>query len=121
MTAPPQGGPLLGGVTVTLLSSAVSGRDEYGADVRQLTSAEVGGCAFVPGSTAENIQGTIQVTADAECYLPAGTVVTPEDRIVYRGVTYHVMGAPETWTSPFTGLPGPVKVNLKVVTGAAGR
>ena len=50
--------------------------------------------------------------------MPAGTVVTPEDQIVYEGVTYEVMGAPEAWTSPFTMLRGPVQVHLRVVTGA---
>ena len=121
MSAPPQPGPLLGGVTVMLRSSSVTGVDAFGNDVRAVTSTEVGGCAFVPGGTAENIQGTIQVTADAELYMPSGTAVTPEDQIVYRGVTYRVMGAPSTWTSPFTALRGPVMVRLKVVTGAAGR
>ena len=121
MTAPPQSGPLLGGVTVMLRSSSVTGVDAFGNDVRAVTSTEVGGCAFVPGGTAENIQGTIQVTADAELYMPSGTVVTPEDQITYMGVTYKVMGAPASWTSPFTNLRGPVMVRLKVVTGAAGR
>jgi hypothetical protein len=118
VTAPPQGGPLLGGVTVTLLSSGVTTRDEYGNDVRNVTSSEVGGCAFIPGGTAENIQGTIQVEADAELYMPAGTAVTPEDQITYQGVTYQVTGAPAAWTSPFTARHGPVMVRLKVVTGA---
>ena len=113
-----QQGPLRGGVTVTLRSSTVTGQDQYGVDVRQVTSSEVSGCAWIPGGTAENIQGTIQVTADAECYLPSGTIVTPEDQITYQGVTYRVMGAPATWTSPFTNLRGPVMVRLKVVTGA---
>jgi hypothetical protein len=121
VTAAPPVGPLIGGVTVTLLSSSVTTQDEFGNDVRNVTSADIPGCAFVPGSTTENIQGTIQVEADAECYLPAGTVVTPEDQIRYQGVTYRVMGAPEAWTSPFTALVGPVRVRLKVVTGAGGR
>jgi hypothetical protein len=121
VTAPPQGGPLLGGVTVTLIRSQVTGRDQYGNDIRTTTQTEVGGAAFVPGSTSENIQGTDQVTADAECYLPAGTQVTPEDQLAYQDVTYQVTGAPESWASPFTGMAGPVKVNLKLVTGAAGR
>ena len=111
-------GPLNGGVTVTLRSSYVSGRNEYGADVRQLTDSQVGGCAFAPGGSAEDIQGTEQVTADAELYMPSGTVVTPEDQIIYQGVTYQVTGAPSSWTSPFTALRGPVMVRLKVVTGA---
>lgn len=115
---PLQAGPLLGGVVVTLISSAVTGRDAYGNDIRTTTTREVSGCAFVPGSTAEDIQGTVQVTADAQCYMPSGTVVTPEDQIAYQGVTYRVMGAPSTWTSPFTALAGPVRVDLKVVTGA---
>ena len=54
MSAPPQPGPLLGGVTVTLLSSAVTTVDEFGNDVRNVTSSQVGGCAFIPGGTAEN-------------------------------------------------------------------
>ena len=120
MTAPPQGGPLLGGVTVTLIHSEVTGRDTYGNDIRTTTETQVGGAAFIPGATAENIEGTIQVTADAECYLPAGTAVTPEDQLTYQGVTYHVEGAPGTWTSPFTGMPGPVLVKLRDITGASG-
>lgn len=126
MTAPPHGGPILGGVTVTLRSSYVSGQDVYGNDVRQRTSTEVGGCAFVPGSgsaigTTEDIQGTEQVTQAAELYMPAGTVITPEDQVVVEGVTYEVMGAPSAWTSPFTMLRGPVQVHLRAVTGAGRR
>ena len=121
MSGPLHGGPLLGGTVVTLIRSAVTGRDQYGNDVRTTTSTEVGGAAFVPGGSAENIQGTIQVTSDAECFLPAGTVVTPEDQIVCQGVTYRVWGSPDFWSSPFTGLAGPVRVKLQLVTGAAGR
>lgn len=121
MTAPPQGGPLPGGVTVTLIRSQVTGRDQYGNDIRGTTGTEVGGAAFVPGSTSEDTDGTDQVAADAECYLPAGTQVSPEDQITYQGVTYQVTGAPQSWTSPFTAMAGPVRVNLRVVTGAKGR
>jgi hypothetical protein len=121
VTAPPQGGPLPGGVTVTLIRSVVTGRDQYGNDIRGTTETEVGGAAFVPGSTSEDTDGTDQVAADAECYLPAGTQVGPEDQIAYQGVTYQVTGAPQSWTSPFTAMAGPVRVNLRVVTGAKGR
>lgn len=126
MAAPPRGGPLNGGVTVTLRSSYVSGRDEYGNDVKQTTVTEVSGCAFAPGSgsaigTTEDTQGTDQVTAAAELFMPAGTPVTSQDQVVYEGVTYEVMGAPSSWTSPFTALRGPVMVRLRVVTGASGR
>jgi len=119
VTVAPPTGPLIGGVTVTLLSSYVSGRDEYGVDVRNETRTQVPGCAMAPGTTTEDIQGTTQVDADATLYMPSGTVVTPEDHVLYQGVRYRVMGAPQTWTSPFTALAGPVAVRLKVVTGAA--
>lgn len=115
------GGPLQGGVVVTLIHSEVTGRDGWGNDQRTTTTTEVSGCAFIPGGTSENIEGTIQVTADAEVYMPAGTVVSPEDQILYQGVTYNVDGEPGTWTSPFTAVKGPVLVRLKVVTGASGR
>jgi hypothetical protein len=114
------GGPVLGGYTVTLIRSQVTGRDAYGNDQRWTVRVDVPGAVFAPGSTSEDIQGTVQVTEDAECYLPAGTVVTPEDQVEHQGVTYRVMGAPETWSSPFTGLAGPVRVRLRVVTGASG-
>ena len=119
---PYRAGPLLGGVTVTLVHSAVTGRDSnYGNDVRTTTVQEIDGAAFIPGGTSENTEGSIQVTADAEVYLPAGTQVSPEDQIIYQGVTYNVDGAPGTWTSPFTAMRGPVLVRLRVVTGASGR
>lgn len=114
-------GPLRGGVTVTLIHSEVTGRDSRGNDVRTTTETQVSGCAFIPGGTSENTEGTIQVTADAEVYMPSGTQVTPEDQVRYQGVTYNVDGAPGTWTSPFTAIQGPVLVRLKVVTGASGR
>jgi hypothetical protein len=120
MTVP--GTPLPGGgVTVTLARSAVTGRDQYGNDVRETTETQVGGCAFAPGSTSENTQGTDQVTTDAECYLPAGTAITPEDQIIYQGMAYQVTGVPQSWSSPFTGLASPVRVKLRAVTGAGSR
>ena len=118
-------GPLIGGVTVTLRSSYVSGRDEYGNDVRQLTDSEVGGCAFAPGATTEDIQGTEQVTADAELYMPSGTVVTPEDQIVYAGVTYQVTGCPVVVDQPVHGTPrpgdGPAEGRHRRLGGARGQ
>ena len=117
--AAPVTGPLLGGVTVTLLSSTVTTRDEFGNDVRNVTSTEIRGCALAPGGTSEDIQGTEQVTADAELFMPAGTAVTPEDRIVCQGVTYEVTGAAEAWTSPFTSFRGPVRSGSRSSPGQA--
>jgi hypothetical protein len=118
--APPVG-PILGGFTVTLISSQVTGRDGYGNDVRTAVRRDIPGCAVAPGSTSENLDNTVQVTEDLEVYMPAGTVVTPEDSVEYQGITYRVMGQPESWQSPFTGTAGPVRLRLRLVTGASGR
>jgi hypothetical protein len=77
-------------------------------------AAEIPGAVFVPGAAAEDIRPTEQDTiADAECYFPAGTPVSLGDQVSYSGVTYRVSGMPQTWTSPWTGLQGPIRVQLR--------
>lgn len=109
------------GVTVTLLSASVTGTDDRGNDVCTWTSVDIGGCAWVPGATSETVQATDQVVANAQCYFPAGTVITPQDRVIYLGQTYEVTGVPDAWTSPFTSMASPVLVRLRKVTGASAR
>jgi hypothetical protein len=107
------------GITVTLMSAAVTGQDDYGRDIYELTSQQISGAAFVPGATSEATEGTEQVIADAEIYLPPGTVVNPEDQIIVNGTTYQVTGRSSAWQSPYTQIQSPVMARLRIVTGAA--
>lgn len=107
------------GVTVTLTTVTVNGRDGYGNDATITSTRDVTGCAFVPQQTSESTQGAEEVIANAKLYLPAGTVVGHLDRIEYNGVTYQVQGNSSAWVSPFTASQSPVMVDLREVSGGS--
>ena len=107
------------GITVTQLQAAVTGRDDYQNDQTAFTSRQVSGAAWVPGATSEATEGTEQVIATGELYLPPGTSVTPEDQFTVLGETYQVFGHSSAWQSPWTGIQSPVMVRLRRVTGAS--
>jgi hypothetical protein len=110
------GGP---GEYVTYQRAAITGRSARGNDIITFTDSTVGPVAWEPGTEAEAAIGTEQVTAGGQMYLPRGTPVAPQDRIIREnGETFEITGEGGTWTSPFTGLVGPVFVHLKRVTGA---
>jgi hypothetical protein len=107
------------GITVTLLTAAVTGQDAYLNDVYSFTSSDVGPCAWVPGATSEATEGTEQVISDGELYLPPGTAIKALDQVIILGVQYEVTGKPNAWFSPFTGVASPVMARVRLVTGAA--
>jgi hypothetical protein len=105
---------------VTWETAFDSGEKDRGNVVLAYRNSTVGPCAFVPGSEAEATQGAYQVTALADIYIPAGTPVTPQDRVIMPdGQRWQVVGQPNSWKSPFTGFQAPVQVRLRRVTGAS--
>ena len=116
-----EGNPVIGsaGEYVTWLSASVTGQDARGNDILTLTPSQVGPCVFVPGAEGEQAEGTRQVTSTDQIYPPQGTPVTPLDQVQRAtGETYHVVGESNSWSSPWTGLAGPMLVKLRRVTGA---
>lgn len=109
----------INGIYVTWESAYDSGQRDRGNTILAYRESSAGPCAFVPGSEAEATQGAYQVTALAEIYIPAGTPVTPQDRVIMPdGQRWQVIGQPDAWKSPFSGLASPVRVRLRRVTGA---
>lgn len=107
------------GEYVTYMAASVTGVDARGNDVTTFTSSTVGPCAFVPGSEAEATEGSEQTTTGALLYMPAGTPVSPLDRIQrFNGEVYEITGESNAWASPFTGTASPVQVRLRRVVGA---
>jgi len=113
--------PVVGvnGIFVTWQTAFDSGERDRGNVVLGYTDSQVGPCAFVPGSEAEATQGAIQVTALSEIYVPAGTPVTPQDRVILPdGTRWQVIGQANPYGSPFSGNQAPTQVRLRRVTGA---
>lgn len=50
-------------------------------------------------------------------YLPTGTVIGPQNRVVVRGGTYEVLGEKAEWVNPFTGWAPGVVVQVQRVDG----
>ena len=105
------------GETVTLVSAAVTGTDEYGNDVRSPTSTDLDNCPVWPTTSSEQVEGRDTVTTGLTVVLPVGTPVAATDRLLVRGAEYEVHGAPERFQSPFTGFTPGLVVNLRRVTG----
>lgn len=110
------------GETVTVLSAPLA-TDEYGSpsaerDWSAATETVIEGCAVAPRSSSEvDDPGRTAVIVGLSVFLPAGSVVSPHDRMLVRGETYEVEGEPGVWRSPFTGWTPGVEVALRRVAG----
>ena len=109
------------GEPVTVLSAPLAA-DEYGTpsaerDWDSATSTVIHGCAVAPRSSSELTDpGRLAVIVGLTVYLPAGSVVSPQDRMLVRGDLYEVDGEAGVWVSPFTGWSPGVEVALRRVS-----
>jgi hypothetical protein len=105
-------------VPVTLLSTAVTGRDEYGNDVREATETPIDALAVWPRASDEETQGRATVIVGMTAVLPYGTTVHATDRLRYDDKVWEIEGEPGVWgPSPFTGNVGGVEIALRRVEG----
>lgn len=105
------------GDTVTIVSRALTGQDEFGNDVYSETSVDVPRVPVWPRASSENVQGEDQVIIGLAALLPAGTDVAAIDAVIVAGARYEIDGEPARFRSPFTNLNPGVQVNLTRVTG----
>lgn len=113
------------GETVTLLRRGPSsGRDEYGKPIPgPVAEISVDGCVVTPRVQSPVPGGSEQQARDLvvdglTLYLPYGTTVLTTDQVMARSVLYEVTGDPGEWgRNAFTGMPGPVQVQVDRVTG----
>lgn len=108
------------GETVTFLHPSTM-TDEYHNTVTSWvtpTLTVVAGVGVEPRPAGERTLDARNATVSGfTLYLPAGTVVDPNDRVEVRGRTLEVDGDVADWVNPFTGwAPGSV-LQTKVVTG----
>ena len=92
---------MLPGETVQVLSAGAS-TDPYSgepvADWSSPTEAPVEGVLCEPRPSGEPVQDARNaVTSGWTLYMPAGAVVTPQNRVRVRGVVYDVLGEPADW------------------------
>lgn len=79
---------------------------------------EVGIYAFNPGTTSEPfLSGHDRVVTEPALYAPTGTVFSPRDRVIVRGVVYQVDGVVLDYRNPFDPSMDGVQVGLKEVAG----
>jgi hypothetical protein len=106
-------------VPVVLLSTAVTGRDEYGNDVREATETPVDALAVWPRASDEQTQGRNTVIVGMTAVLPYGTTCRMRRTACgSTGKVWEIEGEPGVWgPSPFTGNVGGVEIALTRVTG----
>lgn len=95
------------GETVTIQTAGTT-TDPYSGDTTEdwdnPTEVEVTGVGIEPRPSSEPVENARNsVVSGFTLYLPPGTSVTAQNRVVVRGGTYDVLGDPATWRNPFTG------------------
>lgn len=111
------------GETVGLMSASTDSTDSDGNDVT--TWADPVPYKRVPAWPRDGnqrvgnelVDNRDMVTDGLQVLLPPGTVVTPIDRMVARGITWEVVGEPLEFASPITGFKAGVVVSLVRFTG----
>lgn len=117
IAAPSFGAPL-GGELVVILHRVADGEDRYhNVRYRTVELPVTGAAVRVVGSDEKAAEGGSSVATTVEVILPAGTVVSANDRIRVRGLVYEVDGEPEDQKDPSTGGRPGVKVIARRVTG----
>jgi hypothetical protein len=95
------------GEPVVILAPGTA-EDEYGNEVEDWSSpvevATIQGVGVEPRPVGETFtEDRNAVTSGFTLYLPAGSTVSPTQRIRVRGSEWAVLGAPAEWRNPFTG------------------
>lgn len=110
------------GEPVTVLTPGYD-EDPYSDDLEQSwewspTEVVVPGCGIEPRPSSEPTQDARNsVVSGFTLYMPAGTVIGPQNRVIVRGNTYSVEGEAAEWVSPFTGWNPGVVVQVERVEG----
>ena len=110
------------GETVTILTAGME-EDPYSDDLVSSwdwtpTELEVAGVGVEPRPSGEPTQEARNATTSGfTLYLPAGTEIGPQNRVVVRGGTYEVLGEPAEWVNPFTGWAPGIVVQVERVEG----
>lgn len=105
-------------VTVTLVTTTVTGQDDYGKDILSTVETPSPGWVVWPVTQgSEATQGQDIITDTLVGIAPPGTVVSAVDRVKFNGKTYEIQGNPWSWMNPFTGWEPGVQIDMKAVTG----
>jgi hypothetical protein len=103
------------GTTLTVVRAA--GVDSFGDPSGDASEHDLDDCAVWPGQTSELVGGQDTVTADYTALVPPGSDVVATDQVRYAGGMYTIVGQPQVYESPFSGLNPGIVINLQKVTG----
>lgn len=91
--------------------------DDYNNDVPgTATTTDLLGYLEQTAST-ERVNDRETVTVERQCWIPAGTVITALDRVVYGNQTFQVVGSPAIMWNPRTRKESHIVCRLVTVTG----
>lgn len=107
------------GQTVTIVHRTLGAPDARGNDTYTETNEDIPYCSVHPGLSTEVTQGTEEVSDDITVMFPDGTSIKATDAMIVSGDRYEVVGSPNQWQSPFTGIRSFVEVQGRRVTGGS--
>jgi hypothetical protein len=81
-------------LSLTIERVSLNGADEYGNPSAYVASTISTVGDLQPVQQSEDTVLTDRQTEEWKCFLPAGTVIDGNDRVIYAGQTFEVVGPP---------------------------
>ena len=105
-------------MTGTIVTMRLGAPDVYGNTARVADPVTASVRCYIEQVDA------VEVIVDRETYianyigfLPAGTAIGPADRLIVAGITYEIIGPPDSVFNPRTATEHHIEVNLRTVVG----
>lgn len=92
-------------------------RDEYGNTVPAFAAPDPTTGFITFTQSMERVNDRDVVVTSRDCFLRAGTVIGPLDRVLFEAQSFEVDGEPERVWNPRTGSESHLRVRLATVTG----
>lgn len=110
-------GEMVTRLRATLIEDPYSSEDTE-PDWDSPAELDIPGCGVaLSGSTEPLVNARNPVDSDFDVFMPTGTDVTAQDRLVIRGQVCDIAGRPFDWENPFTGWQPGLVAQAKIREG----
>lgn len=95
----------LGNQTVTAVKRTPGAKDKMGVPTVSEIESDIAGCSFQPFDRPTEQLANMDLSVSVyRLFTPPGTGLTVTDAIRVNGVEYEILGDPQTWPEPITGV-----------------
>lgn len=107
-----------GNKTVTGVRRIPGAPDRLGVPVDSEVTFDIPDCSFQPFATPQELLSNVDLSQSLwKLFAPAGTGLIVTDAVRIDGKTYEILGDPQEWPDPISGVTHHVEIWLRRATG----